>query len=178
MASARRAAEVKLGSRSSSSIDVVADDRGGDFALDQRAVDDGADGGMVLGHVGAAAAARAGAETADGQRPLGHGIDAVVRAQQRRLQQHAALQRFGVAHGGDLHIEPRARLDKGRDVRGDQHDATFFEERVVAGTLMPYRWSMLARVCLRVDRVFVAVARQAQPPGRSRRVDCPARRQS
>ena len=70
---------------------VVVDDGGGDFTLDERAVDDGADGGMILGDVRAAAAAAADAEAADGQRSLGDGIDAVIGAQQGRLQQHAAL---------------------------------------------------------------------------------------
>jgi len=37
------------------------------------------------------------------------------------LQQHAALERFGIAHGGDLDVQARAGLDEGGDIGGD-HD--------------------------------------------------------
>src|ERR1700675_1959727 len=47
-------------------------------------------------------------EAADGERALRHGIDIAVGAQQRRDQKGAALQAFGIAHGGSGNVDAGA----------------------------------------------------------------------
>ena len=84
----------------------------GNFLLHHRAIDDLRRGGVVLGDGRAPRAAFPGGKSAEHQRPLSHGINLAIGAQQRRLEQHAAGERLGVAHGSHRHIQPRAALEE------------------------------------------------------------------
>ena len=152
---------MKPGSRSKQFDGVVPYDRGRYFTLDERPVDDRADGRVVLRDVGAAGSGSAGTEPAHGQGPLRHRVNAVVRSQQRRLQQHTALQRFGVAHGGNLHIKPRARFDESRDVGCNQHHAHILGRKGGRQDANPVPLEHVRDGLFGVHRVFVAVARQS-----------------
>jgi hypothetical protein len=63
-------------------------DLGRDFAFHQAAADDLRGGGMILLHAGAFIAT---GDATDGERALGGGVNFSVRAEQRRLHEHAAL---------------------------------------------------------------------------------------
>ena len=89
-----------------------------DLALDDGAVRQPADGRNAARDLGGLAF---GLETADGERALRDRVDVAVGAEQRRDQQRAAFQAFGVAHrrGGD--VDAGALGGERRQVGGD-HD--------------------------------------------------------
>jgi len=86
-------------------------------------LDDGAVGNarhssdVLLGRGGLAF----GGIAAKGERTLGNGVHASVKAAHRRHQKHAAQKALGVAHGGDGYIQRRARPSRRRHPRRD-HD--------------------------------------------------------
>ena len=86
------------------------------LALDQRAVGNAAGRRHALRQRFRLALGR---EAGDRQRPLGHGIDLVVGAHQRRQHQRAAGQRRGIAERGDRDVDARARADEGRQLGRD-----------------------------------------------------------
>ena len=141
--------------------DIVMHDGGRDFTFDNRAADNGAHGGMILGYARPAATRRAGAETAYGQRPLGDGIDVVVSTQQRRLQEHAPLQRLGIPHRRDLHIESSARLGEGRNIRSDQNNAHVLRREGCSRHGDAITLKNIGDGLLRVNRIFVALTGEA-----------------
>ena len=81
---------------------------GGNLPLDQRAADELGRGRMILLYGGSAGSARAAENPAEQERPLGHGVDFAIGADHRRLEQHAALQRLGVANRRNGDIDARA----------------------------------------------------------------------
>src|SRR5206468_1415664 len=95
---------------------VFAHDGGGDLFFDERAADDLADSGVIFLDGRAARAATSRAETANGERALSDSINFSVSAEERSLQEEAALEGLGVAEGGDGHIEARAWFDEGGNV--------------------------------------------------------------
>jgi hypothetical protein len=84
-------------------------------------VRDSADGGVVFLDGGAASAAGPAEEAADGNRALGHGVGAAVGTEERGLEEDAALESLGIAHGGDHDVDARAGAHEGADV-GREHD--------------------------------------------------------
>ena len=139
---------------------MIPDDGGGYFALDDGAADDLGDGGMVFGDGGAAAAAGSGDEAADGHGSLCDGVNLVVRAEQRRLQQHAALESLGVAHGRNLHVQAGARFDEGGDVRGHHDDGDVFGGEGGGGHRHSVTLEHVGDRLLGVSGVLVAFARE------------------
>ena len=73
---------------------------------------------MIDLHLGAAGRSPG---TADHHIALGQGIDLAVRAAQRCRHQRAALERLGIAHGGDIDVYGLAGLCKGRKLGRDDH---------------------------------------------------------
>src|SRR6185437_12111200 len=84
-----------------------------DFALDQRAVDDAADGGHAAHDLGGFAFRL---EAADGNRALTDGVDIAVGAEQRRDQERAALQALGIAERRDGDVDAGALGAEGRQI--------------------------------------------------------------
>ena len=89
-----------------------------DLALDDGAVRHSPDGRNAARDLGGLALGR---ETADGERALRDRIDIAVGAEQRRDQQRAALQAFGIAHRRGGHVDPGALGGERRQIGGD-HD--------------------------------------------------------
>ena len=89
-----------------------------DLALDHRAVGDAADGRHAAHDLGGLAF---GLEAADRHRALADRVDVAVGAEQRRDQQHAALQALGIAERGDGDVDARALGREGRQVGGYHH---------------------------------------------------------
>ncbi len=54
------------------------------------------------------------------------GINLFVRTQQRGLEQHTPLQRFGITHRSHVHIEPCAGFYEGRDISSDHDHGNIF----------------------------------------------------
>jgi hypothetical protein len=73
------------------------------------------------------AATRGRARATHHQAALRQGVDFAVGAAQRRGNQHAALERLGVAHGGHVHIHKLARLRKGGQLRRHDHGGHVLE---------------------------------------------------
>ncbi len=117
-------------------------------------------------------------DSAEGQRALRHGINLPIRAQQRRLQQHPALQRRGVAHRGHRHIQPGAGLFESGNVRRHHDNGDVFRGQAStperschsAGGRWPWFGAFRSGSCRR---------RPPDPrPGRSRPIGCRAPRRS
>ena len=83
-----------------------------------RAVGDAADGRHAARDLRGVAFGR---EAADRHRALRDRVDIAVGAEQRRDQQRAALQAFGVAQRRDRDVDARALRAEGRQVRGHHH---------------------------------------------------------
>jgi hypothetical protein len=92
--------------------------------------------------------------------PLRHGINLVVRAEQRRLQQHAALERFGVAHRSHLHVNPRAVFHERRNVRRDHDHRDIFGRKCCHRHIDAVTPEHVGDGLLGVNRVLVAIPRQ------------------
>ena len=101
IAAAMRLAVVKSGSRSVIWIDAAVRESSRHFALHDSAMRDAPDIDVVLLHF---AAARLEIEAADGKRALRRRVHLAVGGHKRRLQQCAALQRFGVANRGNGNV--------------------------------------------------------------------------
>ena len=102
----------------------------------------------------------AGHETADGERTLRDRIDFVVGAEQWGLQQHAALEGFGVAHGGHLHVNALAGFDERRNVRRDHDDGDVLGRERRGRHVDAVALEHVGDGLLGVNRVLVAVAGQ------------------
>src|SRR5690606_34116731 len=76
---------------------IVVNEGGRNFAFDDAAVADHADRRVIFLHGGAPCPTRAAEKSADRNGPLGDRVSAAVGAEQRHLEQHAALKRFRVA---------------------------------------------------------------------------------
>ena len=76
---------------------------------------------MILLHGRATRAAFAAEKAADRERALPHSIDSLIGAHERSLNQDAALNGLRVADRRHGHVDARAGLGKGRNVRRD-HD--------------------------------------------------------
>ena len=100
------------------------------------------DGRMVFLNLGGLAAK---CKPTDNQGTLGHGIDFSVRTFQGCHQQGAARQAFGVAHGGDQHIDTAAGLEKGGSCAVTMTVAALSTLTLLRSTDSPMRSIILAR---------------------------------
>ena len=97
-----------------------------------RAVGDAADGRHAAHDLGGFAL---GLEAADRDRALADRIDVAVGGEQRRDQQHAALQALGVAERGDGNVYPGALGAEGRQVGGHHHGGDVAGAQVLAADI-------------------------------------------
>jgi hypothetical protein len=156
-----REAEVKVRVLQEEPQHAVVHELRGDLALDDGPAADHAHGRMVLRDGGAAGPAGPAGEAADGDRALGHGVDAAVGAEERGLEEDAALEGLGIAQRGDGDVDPRAGLEEGPDV-GRHHDG----RRVLGGEILDVLRDAVALeevddAVQHRDRVAVALPRQA-----------------
>ncbi len=90
-----------------------------------------------------------------------HGIDLAIRAEQGRLQEHAALQTLGVAHGSHIHIQPRARFLEGRNIGRHYDNGHVFGGERRGGNGEAEALQHIGNRLEGLHRIFVAVAREA-----------------
>jgi hypothetical protein len=140
---------------------IIVNELARDFFFDDGAAGDLRDGWMIFLNVRAARASCAGRETAHCKRALSDGVDFAVRAHQRGLQKHTAIQTFGVTHRGDRDVEAIAGLHERLDVGGHENGGDVFRGNGRSGKVDSLALQRVGDRLHGVFGIFVAVASEA-----------------
>ncbi len=141
---------------------MVLHNRRGNLPFHQRTIYHLAGRRMILRHGCATASARTGGKATNRNCALSNCVHLVIHTEKEGLQEHTPLERLGVAHRGDLHIQALTRLNKGRDLGRHHHHRHIFCRESGRLQIDAITLQEIGDRLLGIDRVLVSIAGQAR----------------